>query len=243
VRAQDAEALWALVNESKMVVEFHVQRGRAAGVSTAQLARDLLNTAALIASRIERETFVQQIALHTGLSTNTLLEELAQQRRPQQRSAPNVAQRAVWPPKGVTTLLATSLIRSPEIRATIFQQWSPEQVPDERLKKLLIYVQDATQTHRYPDVTSLLSAFPEPPERDYLAACEGDDELEDEKRVLIDRKTALDWLNALQIENVRQQINDLKQRIRLTPDDPELSKTLLDLIAREKALRAAAHDT
>ncbi|MCL4306259.1 DNA primase [bacterium] len=242
VRAHGTEAVWSLVNDSKPVVEFHVERGKASGATQAQLARELLATALQIPSVLEREAFVQQIAMHTGLSADTLLSELAQQRKPIQRQSA-VRQAQTWPPKGTETLISSSLIRSPEIRDRVFQEWSPEHTRDERLKKILIHLFDAHMGHRYPDITHLLSVFPESPERDFIATCEVEDELEDDKRIEIDLKTALDCLKALQVESVRKQINDVKQRIRTEPENPELTRLLMELIAREKELRGASNIT
>ncbi|MCB9367468.1 MAG: DNA primase [Calditrichaeota bacterium] len=240
VRAHGSEAVWELVNHSKPVVKFHVDRRRAQDATLAQIARELVQTAALIPSTIERETFVQQIAANTGLSTETLLAELSQMRKPVPRDTA-VRTAPAWPPKGVETLLTKALIRSHEIRDSVFKEWSPQDVKDPRLKRILDTLQEAQAVHRYPDVTTLLNSFPEPPERDFVAACESEDDLEDEKRVEIDRRTALDCLKALTIETVRQQIDDVKQRIRLEPDNATLPRTLMDLIAREKELRGTSH--
>jgi DNA primase len=239
VRAHGSEAIWELVNHSRPIVEFHVDRGKASGATTAQLARELVQSASLIPSVIEREAFVQQIAQRTGLSMDALMSELSQIRRPQQRQS--VVQTPAWPPKGVETLLTRSLMRSPEIRDEIFPHWSPEHVRDEKLKKILIHLYDAHAGRRYPDITHLLNAFPESPERDFVASSESEEGLEDEKRLEIDRKTAHDCLRALQVETVRQQIDDVKRRIRQEPDNIELSKTLMELITQEKALRGAAN--
>lgn len=239
VRAHDAESIWALVNESRPIVEFHIDRGRATGATTAQLARELIASAALIPSVIEREAFLQQISQKTGLSMDALMSELSQLKRPQQQRT-QAGQALLWPPKGVETLLAKSLIRTPEIRDEVFSHWSPEQLRDERLKKILTYLHESHSGHRYPDVTQLLSVFPESPERDFIAAAEAD-EIEDDKRLEIDRKTALDCLRATQVEAVRREIDSLKMRIRQEPDNMDLPRRLMELITREKALRGAAN--
>ncbi len=239
VRAHDAEAVWSLVNASRPIVEFHIDRGRTSGATTAQLARELIASAALIPSVIEREAFVQQIAQKTGLSMDALMSELSQQKRPQPQRM-QAQQVTMWPPKGVETLLTKSLVRTPEIRDEVFPHWSPELVRDVRLKKILEYLYDSHTGHRYPDVSQLLSVFPESPERDFIAATETED-VEDEKRHEIDRKTAQDCLKALQVETVRREIDQIKARIRQEPDNMELSRTLIELITREKALRGAAN--
>ncbi len=238
VRAHDAEAVWALVNDSRSLVDFTVERGRAANASTAQVARALVTSASLIPSVIEREAFVQQIAQKTGLSMEGLLAELGQLKRPQAARTTQAA--PTWPPKGVDTLLAIALMRSPEIRDEIFGQWLPNDIRDERLRKLLQFLYDQYQLGRYPDVILLLNSFPEPPERDFIAAADADEQADEHRRAEIDRQTARDCLRALQVETVRQEIEQIKTRIRQEPDNSELSRTLMDLIAREKALRAAA---
>lgn len=236
VRAHGAEATWELVNAARPVVDFHVARGQASGATTAQLARELIASAALIPSSIEREAFVQQISQRTGLSMDALLSELNQIKRPQS-ARPQTPQKVAWPPKGIETFLTRALMRSPEIRDEIFPHWSPESVRDERLKKILVYLYDSHTGHRFPDAAHLLNVFPEPPERDFIAASDAD-EIEDDKRLEIDRRTALDCLRALQVETVRREIDDIKIRIRQEPDNVELSRQLMDLIAREKTLRA-----
>lgn len=238
VRAHDAEAIWALVNSSRPIVEFHLERGKASGATTAQMARDLVASAALIPSVIEREAFVQQIAQKTGLSMDALLSELSQIKRPQTQRTQQ-PQAPGWPPKGVETLLTRALIRTPEIRDDIFPRWAPDHIRDERLKKILVYLYDSHADHRFPDAGQLLSVFPESPERDFVAATESD-EANDDKRQEIDRNTALDCLRALQVDEVRKQIDEIKGRIRREPDNIELSRTLMELIAREKLLRANA---
>ncbi|MBK6764917.1 MAG: DNA primase [bacterium] len=235
VRAHGSEAIWELVNQARLIVEFHVDRGKASGATTAQLARELIQSASLIPSVIEREAFVQQIAQKTGLSMGALLSELGQIRRPQQRQS--VVQMPTWPPKGVETLLTGALIRSPEIRDEIFPHWSPDHVRDARLKEIIKHIYDAHTGHRYPDVAVLLSAFAQPPERDFIAASEAEESLEDSKRLEIDRTTAHDCLRALQVETVRGEIDEVKRLIRQEPTNMELPKRLMDLIAHEKTLR------
>ncbi|MBL0062522.1 MAG: hypothetical protein IPP40_13810, partial [bacterium] len=65
------------MNASRPIVEFHIDRGRASGATTALLARELIASAALIPSVIEREAFVQQIA-RNGSSMDALMAELSQ---------------------------------------------------------------------------------------------------------------------------------------------------------------------
>jgi len=237
VRAHGSEAIWELVNQARLTVEFHVDRGKANGVSTAQLARELIQSASLIPSVIEREAFVQQIAQKTGLSMDALLSELSQIRRPQQRQS--VAQMPAWPPKGVETLLVRALLRSPEIRDEVFPHWSPEHVRDARLKRIAEHLAETHAAGRYPDVSVMLNTFTESPERDFIAACDAEDELEDEKRLDVDRRTAHDCLRALQVEAVRSEIDEVKRQIRMEPSNMELPKRLMELIAHEKALRGA----
>jgi len=236
VRAQGAEAIWALVNESKSIVEFTAERGKATNATTAQVARALVQSASLIPSVIEREAFVQQIAQRTGLSMEGLLAELSQLKRPQQARATQTA--PVWPPKGVETLLTTALLRSPEIRDEVFGEWLPNDVRDEKLRKLLQLLYNHYQERRYPDAVQLLNYFPEPPERDFIAAADADEAQDDQRRTEIDRQTARDCLKALQVETVRQEIEQIKTRIRQEPENMELPRALMDLIAKEKALRA-----
>lgn len=238
VRANGAEEVWSLVNAAKPIVEFHLSRGKTLGTPAAQLARELVASAALIPSVIERETFVQQIAQKTGLSMDALLAELHQIKRPQ-TVRPQTPQGPAWPPKGVETLLTRALVRSPEIRDEIFPHWSPEDMRDARLKKIIVHLYDAHCGHRYPDAATLLDTFPEAPERDFIAGVESE-EIEEDKRHEIDRRTAHDCLRALQVESVRREIDEIKARIRQEPENVELARTLLELIAREKTLRASA---
>lgn len=237
VRANGSEAIWELVNQARQIVEFHVDRGKAAGTSTAQLARELIQSATLIPSAIEREAFVQQIAQKTGLSMNALLGELGQIRKPQQRQS--VAQMPAWPPKGVETLLTRALLRSPEIRSEVFEHWSPDDVRDARLKRILTHLSEAHAAGRFPDVSVMLNTFTESPERDFVTSCDAEDEMDDEKRLDVDRRTAHDCLRALQVETLRGAIEEVKRQIRLEPSNMELPKRLMELIAHEKTLRGA----
>jgi DNA primase len=241
VRAHGPEEVWSLVNNARNLVEFQSDRAKKANLSVAQVARELIASAALIPSSIDREAFLQEVSGKTGLSMDALSAELAKERKPiPQRENATATRREVWPPKGKETLIARALIRSPEIRAEAFSKLNLETILDLRLKNLLSVLHERDLHGELHESAALLNFFPDAPERDFIAqAIEPDDTLENEQRIQIDRTTVLDCLRSIEIESIKEEIASVRQQVQLNPDHLDLLKQLQELIAREKKLRAS----
>jgi DNA primase len=239
VRRQGGEAVWKLRNEALSPVEFQLLLASRARGSISEAAKELIASAALIASPVEQDVFLQQIAAKTGISSDALRRELARVRTPRPSDEATAA-REKWPPPGAVTSLARVLVRNPELRPLVFEKWKPEAGDDQRMSELLahLYGEWESETMREPE--SLLDRFPESPMRDFLAEClyEESGEVNEHRQAEIDQQIALDCLRTLEAASIREKIAELKRHLAAAPDDRGLLAELQDLMRKEKELRA-----
>jgi hypothetical protein len=202
--------------------------------------RDLVASAALIESPVERDLFLQEISANTKVSLDALREELA--RSPLAPRTPNeTAAAPAWQPSGSLVTLAGAMIRQPELRADVFSAWGGTRIDDPVLRELFkVLYEDWKRCEARPP-ESLLDRFPDPPLRDFLVSCLYHNETEDsdEKALEIDRHLAQDCLRALEADRVREELTTLKTQLGNTPEGSsrELLERVKALQDRERQLR------
>ena len=241
MRKYGGEAIWKLRNENALSpVEFQmVLAGRQRGERTTAV-RDLVASAALIDSPVERDLFLQEIAAKTNVSLDALREELARSPLARRTRGKRLAT-PVWQPAGSLSTLAGALIRRPELRAEVFAAWGGTRIDDPHLRELFKLLYEDWKRGEAREADSLLDRFPDPPLRDFLVSCLYHNESEDtdDKAAEIDRQVAFDCLRMMEADGVRAELAALKSELQSSPDgaSAELLGRLQTLMLREKELR------
>lgn len=240
VRRQGGEAAWKLRNEALSPIEFQLFLMKRNQVSLADAVRELVASAALMASPVEQDVFLRDISTKTAVSTDALRRELARVRAPA-RAVEDMPTRGKWPPPSPLTALTRVLVRRTELRPLIFEKWTPQDISDPHLTELLALLHDEWKSESMREPATLLDHFPESPLREFLAEClyESEDETDDDRALEIDRKTALDCLNMMEADKLRAVIAEKKRRLAEAPEEagvilPEMQR----LMREEKRLRA-----
>jgi len=240
VRKQGGEAAWKLRNEALSPIEFQLFLAKRNHVSLADAVRELVASAALMASPVEQDVFLRDISTKTAVSTDALRRELGRVRTPG-RTAEEAPARGKWPPPSPLTALTRVLVRRTELRPLIFEKWTPRDISDPRLAELLEELHREWQTESMKEPPALLDRFPESPLREFLAEClyESEDETDDDRALEIDRKTALDCLNMMEADKLRALIAEKKRRLAEAPEEAgAILPQLQQLMREEKRLRA-----
>jgi DNA primase len=240
VRKQGGEAAWKLRNEALSPIEFQLFLMKRNQVSRADAVRELVASAALMASPVEQDVFLRDISSKTAVSTDALRRELARVRSPM-RTAEEIPARGKWPSPSPLTALTRVLVRRTELRPLVFEKWTPPDTGDPHLTELLTLLYDEWKSESIKEPAALLDHFPESPLREFLAEClyESEDETDDERALEIDRRTALDCLNMMEADKLRALIAEKKRRLAEAPEEagailPEMQR----LMREEKRLRA-----
>jgi len=243
VRKNGGDAIWQLRETAFSPVDFQLHLAKRNQVPPADAARELVNTAVLIASPVEQDIFLREISARTAVSADALRRELSRVRVPGQIPEEKSA-RTTWPPKGTLTALTRVLVRRTDLRPVIFEKWSPQNIADAKLAELLNVLYEEWQSNAIKEPEKLLDRFPDSPLREFLAGClyETEDEEDEERGLEIDRRTALDCLRGLEADGLRVEIAELKQKLVASPNEPQLLRELQNLMRREKNLRIHGQD-
>ncbi len=247
VQKYGAEAVWKLVNEARAPVEFQMELALRTKQSTAEAVKELVATAAKIASPVEQELFLQSVSARTGISGESLNRELARQRShaPAPQSTSQTIQRVKWPPPGPLTTLARIVIAEPGVREAVFSRWSPERVTDSGLRMILDVLYTEWTAGSMREAETALDHFEEPRLRDFVSECLfeaiPEDDLDSVKKLSLRKKEALDCVGKLEATIVKQEIDQLRAQLAAKPDNEgELLARMAELTRKEKALRAGA---
>jgi DNA primase len=239
VRKQGGEAVWKLRNEALSPIEFQLFLMKRNRTSTADAVRELVASAALIASPVEQDVFLRDISSKTAVSTDALRRELARVRAPA-RVSEDASGRSKWPPLSPLTALTRVLVRRGELRPLVFDKWTPREISDPHLAELLTLLHEEWKTESMKEPAALLDHFTESPLREFLAEClyESEEESDDDRALEIDRKTALDCLNMMEADRLRAQIAEKKRRLAEAPEEAgEILPEVQRLMREEKRLR------
>jgi DNA primase len=239
VQKHGGEAAWELINAARSPVEFQLEYGDRLSVPRKATVRELVTTAGLIASPVDQDIFVREVAARTGVSLDALRREVSRQ-VPVERDTPTLSRSEAWPKPGLLTTLTEILVRRVPLRDTVFEQWTPAEVEDPHLKELLgtLYSEWQAGVMRQPE--NLLNEFSEPPLRDFISrAMFGPEGSEDDLRRQseIDQQLALDCLRKLEATRVREQIQRLRERLGAAGGtDMTMMQEMQVLLKKEKEL-------
>jgi DNA primase len=233
------EAIWELLNAAKKPVEFRIHAAREEGQTLQQITRDLVTSAAQISSPIDQEVFLQDVSGKTGISVDALIQELLRTRmRSPVRQEEGMQTERPWPPTGTLTTLTEILVRNPEARESVFENWIPQEIKDERLQAVLTRLYEDWKSGRNAEPESILDHFTESPVRNFLTKCLLlDEEIDADKQTEIDLKFAADCLRSMGAAKLGGQIAALKQKLAATPDSAETLSELQDLMRQQKKLK------
>jgi DNA primase len=241
VRKQGGEAVWKLRNEALSPVEFQLFQARRSKTTRSAAVQELVTSAALIASPVEQDAFLQEIAAKSQISLDALRRELARVRTPQ-RESEMLPTRDNWPPPGPLSVLARVLVKRPELRSVAFETWKPEAISDQKFVALFKSLYEEWQSGEMREPETLLDVFTESPLREFLAESLDEDVEEDEvpesRQLDIDKQTVLDCLRMMQADELKAQIGTLKRNLAESPNDAGLLEELQTLMRKEKDLRA-----
>ncbi|MCC6477173.1 DNA primase [bacterium] len=220
VRAHGPDEVWALVNGARGLVEFQTDRGKRSNLPVAQIARELIASAALIPSSIDREAFLQEVSGKTGLSLDALIAEMTQIRRPQNLRETR-RRKSVWPPVGAARDVIEALLSSPEIQQEFMPKLQIDLIKDELLRTLAAAMismfesrgEAAPEILATEFVTSPVSDFLASPYNDVLESLQ-DRDLSDSDRVSRDRRRAASGLVAMQLEVANFELDAVQQMLR-----------------------------
>lgn len=224
VRKTGGEAIWELLNTAVSPVDFRIHASRQEGKSAQQIARDLVASAAQIYSPIDQELFLQDVSSKTGISVEALMQELARARRTApERRTDNAGPEDRWPPAGILTTLAEVLVRNPEARDEVFEEWKPEEIQDQSMNALFHKLYEDWAAERSVEPESILNHFENPQVRDFLSKClMTEDMIDADKQTAIDLKVAKDCLRSLQISKLKSRISSLKEQMAANPADTSI---------------------
>jgi DNA primase len=235
IRKEGAEALWELLNHSLDPVEFRVAAAKREGKTLQQIARELVASAAQIASPIDREAFLQEVSAKTGISVDALLREVP---RHQPRSEDRQPARSNWPSAGPLTTLTEILVRNPEARSEVFEDWTPELVADEKLKGLLAHLHENWKAGRTPEPDTIFDSFSEPVVRNFLSKCLlVDEDANPDKQHELELTLAADCVQALRRTELKQVIAALKEKLAATPTNAEILSELQERMRELKTMK------
>lgn len=235
VQREGGEAVWKQINEAKSAVDFQLLLAERRKTPPAKAAKELVATAAKIRSPIEQELFLKETAEKTGISLDSLLRELPRRRTATMRSGTD---REAWPRETVETYLTRVLIRQPGIREEIFEEWSPEDMSDRKLKEIVtvLHAQWNEGQHREPE--TLLDRFPDAPERDFISSCLSDEQNgDDPKQLDLDRREARDCLRRMELDRVKAEIAVVKREMAKEPDKLDLMTRIRTLTEKQEKLK------
>ncbi|HEY3295012.1 MAG TPA: DNA primase [bacterium] len=241
VRKHGGEAVWKLKNESALSpAEFQLLLAKHSGRNASEAARRLVESAALIESPVEQDVFLREAAEQTGVSLDAMRRELDRSRAPIRQDSQQVTPpRTNWPPPGILTDLARTLIRRPELRPVAFANWASLRIEDPTMRELFKVMYEEWRHGDGREPVALLDVFVEPPLRDFVSdSLFESGESEDADRALdADRQFVLDSLRNLEADRVREELADLKRRLTKSPDDMDLLTQMQNLMKKEKELR------
>lgn len=244
VQEQGGEAVWDLLNTARSPVEFQLEYGKRMSIPHKTSVRELLSTAALIASPVDQDIFVREIAAKTGVNLDSLRREVPRQATlPATRESISSSPPEVWPKPGPLATLAELLVRRPALRNIIFDMWTPENVEDPRLRELFTTIFEEWQSGAMREPENLLDKFPEPPVRDFISAAlyNGDEDEDSHKQQQIDQQVALDCVRKMEAAKLREQIQKLREKMAQSNGEEDvLLKQISTLVKRERELRARA---
>jgi len=241
VRKLGGEAVWKLKNESALSpAEFQLLLAENSGRSGRDAAARLVESAALIENRVTQDIFLRDVASKTGVNLDALRRELDRARtpgyadsKPVETTPPN------WPPTGILTDLARTLVRRPELRPVAFANWSSLKIDDTHLRELFKLMYEDWRRGSEHEPVALLDRLLEPPLRDFVSDALFDTETEENPDHALegDRQFVLDSLRVLEADRVHYEIEDLRPRLHKAPDDMELLNRMQTLMKKEKELR------
>lgn len=239
VQAHGGEAVWKLRNESALSpVEFQIALAKRENMARGEAAKQLVASAALIASPVEQDVFLQEISAKTRISLDALRRELAHVQPAPRAGRDDEIPRGKWPEPGPLPTLLRVLVRRPELRGDVFQEWQPHDVADANLSQLANGLAAEWMRGETSEVERLLDDFPESPLREFIvdSLYEGETSANDDRALEIDRQIAQDCLRALKADELRGEIRELKERLS-REDSPELLTRMQALMRQEKELR------
>jgi hypothetical protein len=183
--------------------------------------------------------FLQDVSGKTGISVDALIQELLRTRmRSPVRQEEGMQTERPWPPTGTLTTLTEILVRNPEARESVFENWIPQEIKDERLQAVLTRLYEDWKSGRNAEPESILDHFTESPVRNFLTKCLLlDEEIDADKQTEIDLKFAADCLRSMGAAKLGGQIAALKQKLAATPDSAETLSELQDLMRQQKKLK------
>lgn len=239
VQAQGGEAVWKLRNEAALSpVEFQIALAKRDKTARGEAAKQLVASAALIASPVEQDVFLQEISAKTRISLDALRRELAHVQPAPRTARDDDIPRGKWPEPGPFSTLLRVLVRRPELRGDVFQEWQPRDIADANLSQLANGLVAEWMRGDTSDAEHLLDEFPESPLREFIvdSLYETENAHGEERALEIDRQVAQDCLRALKADELRGEIRELKERLA-REDSPELLAQMQALLQQEKELR------
>jgi DNA primase len=244
VRKFGGDAVWKLRDEALSPAEFQLMLAKRARRSAREAAKRLVESAALIEDKVAQDVFLREAASKTGVSLEALRSELDHGRAAMRPSTATTSEQSTWPPAGILTDLARTLIRRPDLHPVVFANYSALKIEDPQLRELyrVLYDEWRKSSAKDQEPVSLLDQFVEPPLRDFVSEAlfqQQDQEADDEHAQEADRQFVLDSLRILEADRVHGDIEELRTRLHDTPDDMELLSRMQTLMKKEKELRTA----
>jgi DNA primase len=236
VQKHGSAEVWNLLNAALSPVEFQMQLAQKSKAPLREAVQQLIVSATMIASPVDRDVFLQQVSNKTGIGTESLLQEMARTRRPEQTTIARPAA-VIWPQAGALADLTRILVAEPTIRPLIFPQWRPTGLSDAKLEAVIDALYEEWTTGEMAQAEKILDAFPDPVVRDYLSEClmdavEDTDQAAD-KKLAVRTQMAQDCIKKLEADKVQEEIDALKRELATIPDD----QGRYELLRRQEELR------
>jgi hypothetical protein len=190
--------------------------------------KSLLSTARLIPKPVEREVFLQEISVKTGVGLDALRRELP---RRDISSKPAQETPVFGPFKiGVAELqLVKLLVRCPDLRPRILSEFDPQEIEDEALRPLTLKLEELSLAEAEEPPEMLLNYFPENPLRDFITQClmEPAPHEDPHRAQAILEQLAEDCVRRLKLDRLQTEIRAEKDRLTQAVARGEPTKDIL----------------
>jgi DNA primase len=233
VRSDGAEALWSRINDALGPVEFQMHLARKKGEIITAAARvaavkSLLNTARQISKSVEREVFLQEISVKTGVGLDALRRELPR-RDVSAKPAQETPASGSFKVRGAALELVKLLVRCPDLRPRILSEFDPQEIEDDALRPLTLKLEELSLAETEEPPEMLLNYFPENPLRDFITQClmEPPPNEDPHRAQAILEQLAEDCVRRLKLEKLQAEIHAEKDRLTQAIAHGEPTKEIL----------------
>ena len=190
--------------------------------------KSLLSTARQIPKPMEREVFLQEISVKTGVGLDALRRELPR-RAVSSKPAQETPASGPFKIRGAALELVKLLVRCPDLRPRILSEFDPQEIEDEALRPLTLRLEELSLAETEDPPEALLNCFPENPLRDFITQClmEPPPHEDPHRAQAILEQLAEDCVRRLKLEKLQVEIRSEKDRLTQAIARGEPTKEIL----------------